>query len=78
MTRVERLREYRSRLANEIRSLVDKHLENGAPIDTIPELQVQLRLMQDRMRIMNVEIDKRMAIQLGRKDAQKEVEYASA
>ena len=73
---LQRMREYRSLLANEVNALVNNHVTNGTPPAGIHALATRVCLLEDRMRMMNFEIDKQMAIQLGRKDAQKEVEFA--
>jgi hypothetical protein len=77
MTRLEHMRLYRSHLVNEVNALVDKYLAKPQATD-LAVLHERVRTMQNRVLTMNVEIDKQMAIQLGRKDAQKEVEFASA
>ncbi len=74
MTRLEHMRLYRSHLADESRALADHYVRaSGTSPDTCPQLQVRLNTMQLRMRLLNEEIDKLMAVELGSKDAQPNV-----
>jgi len=59
-----------------VNAMVDEHLEAGAPAENYLPMYHQVQIMQQRVRSMNVEIDKLMAIELGRKDAQPEVQFA--
>jgi len=74
MTRLEQMRQYRATLANDVRQLADRYVEaSGTSPDTCPPLKQRIDQMQMRMRSLNLEIDKQMAIELGRKDAQPNV-----
>jgi hypothetical protein len=77
MSRLEKMREYRSHLVNEVNALVDAYIANPAGTD-VAALNLRVRTMQERVRLMNVEIDKLMAIELGRKGAQPHVQYQLA
>jgi hypothetical protein len=71
MTRLEKMRQYHATLANEVRTLADNYIQSrGTAPDFCPALQNRIDLMQMRMQSLNIEIDKQMAIELGRKDAQ--------
>jgi len=72
MTRVEHMRLYRSRLVNEMNSLVDNYIANPESTD-VGNLNDRVRMLGERVRIMNVEIDKLEAIRYGRTDAQPNV-----
>ena len=71
MTRLEHMRLYRSHLTNEVRTLADRYITaTGTSPDNCPSVRGRIDVIQLRMRPLNDEIDKLMAIQLGRKDAQ--------
>jgi hypothetical protein len=69
--RLRMLRAYRAVLANEVRARAAHYVQSsGCGPDNCPQLMAYIKLRQDRIRLMNVEVDKLMAIELGRKDAQ--------
>ena len=75
MKRIERLREYRTRLSNDVQKLASRTLDG----DAARARNARVDILQLRMRLLNSEIDKLMAIELGRKDAQPNVpEYELA
>jgi hypothetical protein len=79
MTRLEQMRQYRSILTNDILAIINKHIEDGNPLDTLPALQAssRVRTMQQRVRTMNVEIDKLEAIRYNLPEAKPDVlQYA--
>lgn len=61
MLRLKRLREYRSRIFNDMNSRVDKFIADGMPPKNAPVLGDYVRKCQFRIRIMNEEIDRIIA-----------------
>ena len=58
MLRLKRLREYRSRIFNDMNSRVDKYIAAGMPPKQAPAVGEYVRKCQLRIRIMNDEIDR--------------------
>ena len=62
MTRLEHLREYRSRLIGEVQSRVDKAIVDahvGLPVDK--ELPLRIEKIHQRIRLINDAVDRLMA-----------------
>jgi hypothetical protein len=76
MNRLEHMRYHRSLLMDSVNAIVDEHIALGRPAENCIPLFNQVELLNQRIRLMNIEIDKLMAIELGRKDAQPEVQFA--
>lgn len=76
MNRLEHMRYRRSLLMDSVNAIVDEHIALGRPAENCIPLFNQVELLNHRIRLMNIEIDKLMAIELGRKDAQPEVQFA--
>jgi hypothetical protein len=70
------MRYRRSLLMDSVNAIVDEHIALGRPAENCIPLFNQVELLNHRIRLMNIEIDKLMAIELGRKDAQPEVQFA--
>jgi hypothetical protein len=73
MNRLEHMRLYRSRLSNEVRALIDNHVANGTSPADVPFLADRICVLQARVRLMNVEIDKLEAIRYGLRGVAPEV-----
>jgi hypothetical protein len=70
MTRIDNMRRYRALLGNEVQTLVEKFIAGGCTKEDGLVMSAKIDAIHQRQRLMNIEIDKLMAIQLGRKDAQ--------
>jgi hypothetical protein len=73
MNRTEHMRLYRSKLVNEVNAIVDEHIALGRPAENCIPLFNQVELLNQRIRLMNIEIDKLEAIRYRLKEAQPEV-----
>ena len=61
MKRLTRLREYRSRIFNDMNGRVDKFIADGMPPKQATKVGDYVRKCQFRIRIMNAEIDRLIA-----------------
>jgi hypothetical protein len=57
MTHIQRLREYRSRMVNELNTKVDTFLADGHPAEQVIPLHNYINKVQTRVRLLNTEID---------------------
>jgi hypothetical protein len=73
MTRLEQLRHYRMLLQNDSQRLVEKFIADGETVEAGKVLSASIDRLHERQRLLDSEIDKLMAIELGRKDAQPNV-----
>lgn len=61
MDRLEGLREYRSRLTNDLNQKVDKFFSDGRPVEQALPLSEYMATVQSRVRLINAEVDKLVA-----------------
>ena len=61
MKRLEKLREYRSRLFNDVSNRVDKYLADGCQPSKAIALNNYVRKCQLRIRLINAELDRHIA-----------------
>jgi hypothetical protein len=73
MNRLEHMLHHRSLLMDSVNAIVDEHIALGRPAENCIPLFNQVELLNQRIRLMNCEIDKLLAIRHGHKDAQREV-----
>lgn len=61
MKRLEKLREYRSRLSNDVAERVAKHIAAGYPVSEARELAVYVSKCNLRIRLINAVLDEAIA-----------------
>ena len=59
-TRLQSVREYRSRLINEVHARIDKFHADGKPAEQFLEYANYIDLVNDRVRVANYEVDRLM------------------